>query len=270
MKVLAHISDLHFGTVVPEIIRELPSSLKEVGPDLLVVSGDLTQRARAWQFRAARQFLDSLRFPKLIVPGNHDVPLFNVVRRFFKPLEHYRNIITQDISPFYMDGKIAVLGLNTARSFTWKNGRISVEQMEHIRKKFCTLPKDTFKILVTHHPLIAPPNDKVKSVVGRAERMFLLVEGCNPDLALAGHFHMSYSGGSHAVYTAQKRSTLVVQAGTATSNRIREEQNAFNVLRINGKHVELSVRMWNGREFADHRTERFVRDGDGKWEMLTE
>jgi 3',5'-cyclic AMP phosphodiesterase CpdA len=270
MRVLAHISDLHFGTELPEIIRKLPGSLEEVRPDLLVVSGDLTQRARAWQFRAAKAFLDGLPFSKLIVPGNHDVPLYNVVRRFSKPLEHYRNIITQDLSPFFSDGKIAVLGVNTARSLTWKNGRISVEQMEHIREKFCSVPQDTFKVLVTHHPFIAPPGQDVKSVVGRAERMFLLVEGCNPDLALAGHFHMSYSGGSHAVYTAQKRSTLVVQAGTATSGRIREEQNAYNVLRIMRDRVELSVRMWDGRDFAIHRTETFGRDADGKWEVIAE
>lgn len=270
MRVLAHISDLHFGTEIPEIIRKLPESLEEVGPDLLVVSGDLTQRARAWQFRAAKTFLDSLPFPKVIVPGNHDVPLYNLVRRFSKPLDHYREIIARDLAPFFNDGEIAVLGVNTARSFTWKNGRISVEQMELIRDKFCAVPENTFKVLVTHHPFIAPPDQDAKSVVGRAERMFLLVEGCNPDLALAGHFHMSYYGGSHAVYTAQKRSTLVVQAGTATSGRIREEQNAYNVLRINRDHVELSVRMWDGHGFAVHRTETFGRDSDGKWEVLVE
>jgi predicted phosphodiesterase len=140
--------------------------------------------------------------------------------------------------------------------------------MEHIRNKFCELPMEAFKVLVTHHPFIAPPGQSVKSVVGRAERMFLLVEGCNPDLALAGHFHMSYFGGSHAVYTAQKRSTLVVQAGTATSGRIREEQNAFNVLYIDRERVELSVRMWDGQAFAVHRTEIFGRNGDGKWEVV--
>ncbi|MFP5214099.1 MAG: metallophosphoesterase family protein, partial [Acidobacteriota bacterium] len=236
-----------------------------VRPDLLVVSGDLTQRAREDQFRAARAFLDRVPFPRIVVPGNHDVPLYDVFRRFAHPLEWYREYITEELAPFFADEEMAVLGINTARSLTWKNGRISTEQIGLIRERFCSVPAEDFKVLVTHHPFVAPPGREDEAVVGRAERMFLLVNECSPDLALAGHFHTSYTGASHSVYTGQKGSTLILQAGTAVSRRTRTEPNAWNAIRIEGGEVELTVHAWNGSEFREHLTERFHRNGN-LWE----
>ncbi len=265
MKAIAHISDLHFGTVVQEIAEGLLDSLADLRPDLVVVSGDLTQRATAGQYREARAFLDRIPFPQIVVPGNHDVPLYDVIRRFFMPLDRYKAYITPDLLPFHQDGEIAVLGISTARSFTFKNGRISIEQIQTIRDRFCAAPPEAFKVLVTHHPFVVPPGQEGEPAVGRAERLFLLAEGCNPDMALAGHFHMSYTAKTHSVYTTQKGSTLVIQAGTATSRRTRNgEHNAYNCITVDNGRVELTVHMWNGSRFTPYRVQQFERSA-GLW-----
>src|SRR2546421_621876 len=118
MRILAHISDLHFGTESSPVVEGLLADLLAARPHLLVVSGDLTQRARTDQFAAARAFLDRVPFPQLIVPGNHDIPLYDVGRRFLRPLHRYRRLITPELSPTFYDDELAVLGVNTARSAT--------------------------------------------------------------------------------------------------------------------------------------------------------
>ncbi len=262
---LAHISDLHFGTVKPVLADGLLASLNRLRPDLVVVSGDLTQRARSRQYRAAREYLDKIPFPKIVVPGNHDVPLYHVYNRFLHPLRNYKRYITTDLSPMYQDDKVAVLGINTARSFTRKDGRLSVSQIRLIYQRFCVLPPDVFRILVTHHPFLSPPG-RPKRVVGRAERALQYLEKCRLGLVLSGHYHRSYAEGSHAAYRALQSSVLVVQAGTATSRRVRKERNAFNFIQRTEGKVELDVHMWNGETFEPARREIFRRNSDNRWE----
>ncbi len=266
MRTLAHLSDLHFGAVLPSAVDGVLSALHAIRPDLVVVSGDFTQRAREWQFKAARQFLDQLPFPKLLVPGNHDVPLFNLLARFLAPTDNYRKYLSRDLSPVFRDDEIIVLGINTARSLTWKNGRVSREQMEVIRDRFCEVSDETCRILVTHHPFVAPPGKPREGVVGRAEEVFLKVHGCVPDLALAGHYHTSYAGGTHEVYTGAKGSTLVVQAGTAVSTRTRLERNAFNIIAVQDEFVRVDVWMWDGSGFAAVRSGEYAKI-DGRWAL---
>lgn len=262
---LAHVSDLHFGTVKPVLAAGLLASLNRLQPDLVVVSGDLTQRARSRQYRAARDYLNQIPFPKIVVPGNHDVPLYHVYNRFFHPLRNYQRYITSDLAPMYQDDKVAVLGINTARSLTRKDGRLSVSQIRLIYQRFCGLPPDVFRILVTHHPFLSPPG-RPKRVVGRAERALQYLEKCRLGLVLSGHYHMSYADGSHAAYRALQSSVLVVQAGTATSRRVRKERNAFNFIRKTEGKVMLDVHMWNGGTFAPVRREIFQRNGSRRWE----
>ena len=140
MRTLAHISDLHFGTEIPAAVNGILAALAEIRPNLVVVSGDFTQRARDWQFAEAQRFLDQIQAPKLIVPGNHDIPLFNIWDRFFNPTERYRRFISPDLAPIFQDGEMIVLGINTARSLTRKNGRVSHQQMQLIRDCFCAAP----------------------------------------------------------------------------------------------------------------------------------
>jgi len=251
VSLIAHISDLHFGAEDPVVATGLLDDLRTITPSLVIVSGDLTQRARSSQFRAARRYLDEIPFPRLVVPGNHDVPLYDLARRFFAPLKRYRHFINSQLNPWYQDDKLAVLGLNTARSLTWKSGRISAEQADLIRTRFCHVPHACYKIVVTHHPFIPPPGDAHAGIdlVGGAVLALPIIDECEIDLLLAGHLHHGYTGDVRAYYPATKRSIIVAQAGTAISHRIRHEPNAYNLIRLNDDAITISVRTWTENAF---------------------
>jgi len=227
MRTIAHISDLHFGKIDEPVAEALVADLVARGPSLIVVSGDLTQRARGWQYQQAARFLNRLPKPQLVVPGNHDIPLFDVTRRFLFPLQRYRKYITTDLAPVYQDEALLVIGLNTARSFTaslrgfWKDGQISSEQLESVRKATRDFPDSVFKVIVTHHPFIPPSNEFRREIVHGAGQALAAMEQCGVDLLLAGHLHAGYHGDVRTHHLQVKCSMLSVQAGTATSTRRR-------------------------------------------------
>ena len=271
MRTIAHISDLHFGTVEGSVADDLVADVRDYNPSLVVASGDFTQRARAWQYRAAADLLRKLPQPQLVIPGNHDIPLFDVLTRFFMPLRNYHKFISKDVRPVYQDDELLVVGINTARPFTfvlngfWKDGRISEEQLLDIKLRACDLPPSVFKIVVTHHPFIPPPGERVHGIVHGAKAALDQMEQCGVDMCLAGHLHRGYSGDVRTHHEAVKRSIISVQAGTATSTRRRGEPNAYNRITINPDHVTIQVRAWNGRRFADAAKTHFSRL-DGVWQ----
>ena len=265
MRTLVHLSDLHFGRTDPKLIEPLVADVNGLGADLVVVSGDLTQRAKKAQFEAARDFLARLAPPRLVVPGNHDVPLYRVWERFLSPLGKYRRIVEPDLEPKFVDGEIAVVGVNTARSLTFKDGRINHEQMKSIRRRLAPLGPSVTKVVVTHHPFDLPDQKGDVDLVGRARAAMAVFSQCGVDLLLAGHFHVSQAGASERDEIAGY-SALVVQAGTATSTRSRGEENSFNVLRVENRRVDVERRIWHADAgaFRTDRVERFARDGD-RW-----
>src|SRR6185295_4626588 len=184
MRSIVHLSDLHFGRVDPAIIKPLIATVKEIKPDLVTVSGDLTQRARSHQFLEARTFLDELPRPQIIVPGNHDVPLHNVFTRFLSPLDKYKRYITDDLMPFYADDEMVVVGVNTARSLTIKGGRINEAQLEWMRTKLCAYEERIVKVVVTHHPFDLPEGYDERDLVGRARMAMEGLASCGADLFL--------------------------------------------------------------------------------------
>lgn len=243
-------SDLHFGRVDWGLIQPLIDQVKRIGPDLVVVSGDLTQRARTDQFRQARAFLDALSAPQIVVPGNHDVPLYNVLGRLFRPLQKYRRYITDELEPFFVDDQIAVLGINSARSLTIKNGRINAPQLARVRARLSQLPVGLTKIVVTHHPLDLPQGHSEKALVGRARMAMATFAQCGVDLLLAGHLHVGHTGNTAARYEILGHAALVVQAGTATSTRGRGQANSFNVIRIDRPNIVVERWIWNSASTA--------------------
>jgi 3',5'-cyclic AMP phosphodiesterase CpdA len=249
MRTVAHLSDLHFGRHEPAIADAIVAKLGEVGPDLTVISGDLTQRARRREFAAARDFVGRLRPPVLIVPGNHDVPLYDVARRFWRPLARYRRYICDDLQPLFVDQQIAVLGINTARSATFSNGRISYAQAAAIRATFSQLPDDRFRILVAHHPLMAPPGRPGLAVVGRAATAIAAAAAAGVQLVLAGHHHHAFMADLAGFHLAMDRSILIVEAGTAMSLRRRGEPNSFNLIEIAPERLSCTVQVWGGDRF---------------------
>jgi len=269
MILIAHVSDLHFGAHTPAVVDALREDIVAAAPTLLAVSGDLTQRARHRQFAAARRFLDAIPCPKVVVPGNHDIPLFDVFRRFAHPLARYREHIAEEVDPFFASDGLAVLGLNTARSNTWKDGRISPEQVARIRDVFCPLPPVTVKVLVTHHPFLPPPSDPSPPIVGRAAQALRAAEACGVDLLLAGHLHVGYTGDIRAHHVDVRRSILVAQAGTATSHRTRSEPNSYNLIRLEPGTAGFGLKVWDGRIFQETAYVEYVKAGD-EWRMARE
>jgi 3',5'-cyclic AMP phosphodiesterase CpdA len=262
MRLIAHISDLHFGTEDPAVVEGLFSDLLAARPHLVAVSGDLTQRARVGQFAAAQEFLDRIPFPRLVVPGNHDIPLYDVGRRFLRPLHRYRRFITDDLRPIFIDEEMAVLGVNTARSATWKNGRISRDQIAAIREALCPLPPHLFRSVVTHHPFMPPPNVPPPALVGRGPLALQTLQACGADLLLAGHLHLAYSGDVRSHHVTVQRSILVAQAGTAVSTRHRGEPNAWNLITIEPHRVTIDVRVWSEGIFQTGTTTTYAKEQD--------
>jgi 3',5'-cyclic AMP phosphodiesterase CpdA len=264
MRTLVHISDVHFGRVDEKLIGPLIETINEAKPDLVAVSGDLTQRARSEQFRAARTFLDALPKPQIVVPGNHDVPLHNPFSRFLQPLDKYRRFITDDLRPSYVDDEIAVVGISTARSLTIKGGRVNKSQIEWMRGKLCVLADQITKIVVTHHPFDLPEGYDERDLVGRSRLAMDALAHCGADLFLAGHLHVSHTGTAKR-YKIHGHSALVVQAGTAASTRGRGEANSFNVIRIAHPQITVERLVWQpdqGR-FVLATSERFHHTDEG-------
>jgi 3',5'-cyclic AMP phosphodiesterase CpdA len=265
MRTIVHLSDLHFGRTDGALLTPLASVITELRPDLIAVSGDLTQRARTAEFQAARAFLDRLPKPQIIVPGNHDVPLHNVYSRFIGPLTKYLRYVTDDLEPFYADDEIAVLGINTARSLTFKRGRINSKQIDHAKERLCSLDLKIIKVIVTHHPFDLPDGRAANQRLGRAGLAMEMLWACRCDLLLAGHLHVGDAGSVAMHAVGGSHDAIVVQAGTATSTRGRGELNSFNAIHVDANRIEVQRFGWRplDRVFESMGSERFERTTAG-------
>ena len=272
MKKIVHLSDLHFGRIDAGLVEPLVEAVNEAEPSLVVVSGDLTQRARSRQFEEARAFLDRLPKPQVVVPGNHDVPLYDVVERFARPLDKWRRFISEEVEPIYEDEEMVVAGINTARSLTSKYGRVNEQQVSTLRERLCKHPEGVLKVIVTHHPFDVPEDADEREIVGRARMAMETFAACGADLLLAGHMHVSQTGRTAERYKIQGHSALFVQAGTATSTRGRGESNSFNVIRLKHPHIQVERRIWQPESsvYARANAETFRHTPETGWERLPE
>jgi 3',5'-cyclic AMP phosphodiesterase CpdA len=269
MRVIVHLSDVHFGRVDEATVAPLTEAVATIDPDVVVLSGDLTQRAREEQFEEARRFLDALPKPQIVIPGNHDVPLYNVFARFVSPLANYRTIISEDVEPAYEDDEIAIVGVNTARSATFKNGRINEEQVARVRDLLCPLNESVTKIVVTHHPLDLPRRFDESDLVGRARMAIESLAPCGVDVFLAGHYHIGHTGDTRSRYEIPGYNAIIVHAGTATSTRGRGEPNSFNVIRVARPELVVERYTWRPERsaFEQFTAEHFRRESGG-WRRL--
>ena len=264
---LIHLSDLHFGAHDPRLVDAVAARVDEEKPDLVVISGDFTQRARTEQFKLACEFLDRLReagHDVLAVPGNHDVPLYDVFRRFLSPLTRYKRYIDDTLCPVHELAGVTVVGINTARSLTFSDGRINEEQMKFIRETFGRSAPNALRVLVTHHPLFALPvgeTGEVKRAVGRSDLALDAAAESGVDVLLAGHHHTASTHSARDLVT-RAGPALVVQAGTATSVRLRDEEQSFNRIDIDGESVTLTLQSWKDEKFESSTEQRYEREGD--------
>ena len=217
MPVVVHLSDLHFGAHSDAHAESLLADVRARRPDLVVVSGDLTQRASRVQFTEARDFLKRLPSPVLTVVGNHDLPLVNLPERLLWPNRRYEQFIHRVLDPVVASLDLIAVGLDTMPPWRWKAGHVSPRQVELAREALGSAPAGTWRILVTHHPVLPAMRSGLR---GRTP----LVEACAQSGAcvlLSGHTHVPSMDLVQTETTGIRHHALAVGAGTAISTRTR-------------------------------------------------
>lgn len=269
MRSIVHISDLHFGRINEETLVPLAETIKSIKPDVIVVSGDITMRARKKEFIAAKAFLESLPFPQIIVPGNHDIPLYNMYSRFFQALKRYRHYLTDDLEPVYKDECMVVYGLNTARSFALVRGQVDLSQIKKICAEFDKLPPEVLRIVVTHHPFDLPDHYHPLNLQKKPEQAMEMLIKSKVDILMAGHTHKSII--DHVPKQAKDLGyfPLIIQAGTTTSVRTRREHNTFNLINLDYPSVEIKNYFWDfdNKVFYPRRIKTFKHGQNGLLDM---
>ncbi|MCQ4159845.1 metallophosphoesterase [Roseomonas sp. GC11] len=244
-----HISDLHFGRVDEGVAEALLAALNDGPADLVVISGDLTMRARRREYQAARRFIAALKAPVLVVPGNHDIPTYWPWERFLDPFGRWHRYINPDTEPLWQDEHLAVIGLNTvvraAPRLAWQEGRVKRHRLERLLQRLARLPPGLFRVVVAHHPFLAPEDAPETPLAHRAAPALAALRQAGVRLILAGHLHRGYVR-LHRGTTAEGEDLLVVQAGSATSTRLRGEPNAYNRILIQDGQPSITPRRWNG------------------------
>ena len=258
MRTIFHISDVHFGPPhLPRVRQGVLDFIERHKPDMVVLSGDLTQRAKPEQFKEARAFVDSIPVPTLVVPGNHDVPLYRVWERVFDPFGAYKKHFSPELEPVYRDDEMLVVGINTAFGWTIKDGRIKLSRLLEVAEIFEKAPADIFKVVVAHHHIIPPPNFGSQRVLANAYEAMDLFSSAGVDLILSGHLHQAYIGNSEEFYPKGRPPVVILHSGTTTSNRGRggeRERNTCNWIRVDRKSMIVSHYRWHHdlARFAEH------------------
>jgi 3',5'-cyclic AMP phosphodiesterase CpdA len=265
VRTIFHISDVHFGPPhLPRVSEGVLELIAAREPDVVVLSGDLTQRAKPQQFRAARAFVDRIPAPTLVVPGNHDVPLFRVWERVFAPFGAYRKHFSPELEPTYRDGELLIVGINTAFNWTWKDGRIRLSRLLEVAEVLEAAPDSLFKVVVAHHHLIPPPNFGTQRVLANAFEAIDLFSTCGVDLILSGHLHQAYIGNSEEFYPKGRPPVVILHSGTTTSSRGRageREKNTCNWIEVGPQTMTVSHYRWHPEldRFAEHSRHLYPR-----------
>jgi 3',5'-cyclic AMP phosphodiesterase CpdA len=249
--VIAHLSDLHLGAHDPAAVASVAADVAAARPALTVVTGDLTMRARTGQFRLARELLDRLPAPLLVVPGNHDVPLVGV-DRLVGPYRRYRRLIHPDLDPVLRLPGVTVIGLHTSPPWRWKSGRVSRRQCEAVVAVLGSAPAGTVRVLALHHP---PRAGGLARMVGR-DRLLRAVASARVDLVLAGHTHVPRAD---LVRLDGAHTPVEVVAGTAVSRRTRGTGRSWTAIRVDRTAVVVEERLQTTAGWRTGAVRRFPR-----------
>ncbi len=249
MHVILHLSDSHFGKERDHVIDALIELSSELRPDIALFTGDVTQRARARQFDTASRFLKSLKVEHVItIPGNHDIPLFNLYERFFNPYGNFKKTFGNTIEPVYETDWVKVIGVNTTRHFRHKHGEISDSQIENVKNLLLSGNIDQLKIIMVHHPMEVLRKEDVKDILrGERNKALHIFAEAGADLILGGHIHLPYVMPFNRRHPADQTFPWIIQAGTAVSKRVRwNVENSVNVLRYHGSVRRMcTVERWD-------------------------
>jgi 3',5'-cyclic AMP phosphodiesterase CpdA len=256
MKII-HLSDLHFGTETPDIVGMLEAAIEKSAPDLVIISGDFTQVASRYEFKTACRFIDRLSCPVFTVPGNHDIPPYNLMKRFLQPYKRYKRFINDNLCPTFETDTTIIAGLNSARRivphWNWSNGAISAQQLEKLEEVYTASPGKR-RICVFHHPIHMALNMPMDTVVFGAKQALSQINKLKVDLVLTGHVH-------HASITTLgdvEHRTTYLSASTALSSRTREQENGFNVIHMTPSEMAIEIHTLAGNGFDV--TQKYVQE----------
>jgi 3',5'-cyclic AMP phosphodiesterase CpdA len=242
MTTLLHLSDPHFGTEQPAVVEALLALAQAQAPDLVVLSGDITQRARAAQFAAAKDFVDALGAPVLAIPGNHDIALFNLFARVFRPYAAYAKAFGPDLAPVHDTPDLLVIGVNTTRPWRHKHGEVSVRQIQQVATQLQAAKAEQLRVVVVHQPVAVPEASETHNLLrGHRPALQAWVQA-GADVVLGGHIHLPCV----LPVPGLVRPLWAVQAGTAVSSRTRRGgPNSVNLLRWGSPGGVCVVQRWD-------------------------
>ena len=233
MSVLLQISDPHFGTERPVVVEALLKLRQQERPEIVVFSGDITQRARRAQFAAAKEFVSRLAPPALVaVPGNHDIPLFNVLARTLYPYSGFRWTFGEQLEPEWESPEFCVICVNTTRPARHKDGEVSSEQIDRVSQRLRASTPEQVRVVVTHQPVYVLKGSEVHNRLHGYAAAISAWSEAGADIIMGGHIHLPYIAPLHEHSEQVARRCWVVQAGTAVSCRVRKHQaNSVNIIR---------------------------------------
>jgi 3',5'-cyclic AMP phosphodiesterase CpdA len=255
MAILLQISDPHFGTEQPPVVAALLEFARQLRPDVIVLSGDITQRARRQQFAAAADFVAQLpQAHVLAIPGNHDIPLFNIVARAFAPYANFRRVFGANLEPLCDGEHMLVIGVNTTRPQRHKDGEVSTEQIDSVASRLRLARPQQLRVVVVHQPVHVIRTEDLTNLLHGHERAVTTWSAAGADLILGGHIHLPYVRPLADHFADLPRRIWAVQAGTAVSHRVRSgAPNSVNVIRHGAKQVTCEIERWDfaaaSREF---------------------
>ncbi len=234
MTVILQVSDPHFGTERLPVVEALVKLARKLNPRVLLLTGDITQRATRKQFSAARAFVERLNIPiVLAIPGNHDVPLFNLAARFMSPYGHYTRSFGNNLEPEYEDENVLLLALNTTRWYRHKDGEISTGQIERIARRCEAAHSNKYRMVVLHHPMAVTSEEDRENIVHGCEQAIRRWATAGVDIVMGGHIHLPFLMPLHESWPELQKPLWVVQAGTAVSHRVRRNTaNSINIFRV--------------------------------------
>ena len=256
---IAHLTDLHLGFHRADLVEPLLERLNAARADLVVVTGDVTHRARADQYAQAARFLSRITAPLMVIPGNHDVPLYNLPVRFLSPWRGFRRAVGADLTPSRQIGPVRVLALNSVDPLAVQRGVIRDGEIRRLER---SLDPRAMNIIALHHPLehLAQVD---KDLTRRAGQALARLERAGAQIVLSGHLHV-WATGAMLDQTAH-RGVLQIQGGTALCGRLSDRQNEFAVLQIDGPLLTIERHIAPmGQPFGPPEHEWFSRES-GIW-----
>lgn len=267
MTALAHISDIHFGAVDARAAASLAEHLNTDGVDGIIVTGDITQSGRKREFREAAAYLGSFDAPALVVPGNHDAPVYNLGRRFLDPWGRFRDHIHPDLTPSLEVADICIVGLNSARraslKLDWSLGRLSRRQLAEATEKLLN-SNAALKLVAFHHPVLPSPGRAGMALINQPARAIRAFVAAGADALLTGHAHTARA----ELHDAGERPIIVASAGTATSTRTRGEAPSYNLLSWNGSELTVAIHRFGANGYEPDIVKTFRRR-DETWDAVS-